>query len=208
VNTKRLYRCREDRQIAGVAGGIAEYLEVDPTVVRILWILSVFLGGFTLLLYIIMAFIVPLEPVGYGYGAPVQPWPGTPQAPSAGGGGATAADDLTGVADGASDVGDGAQGGAGSAPAGPAPAAPAAAAVAPLASWHVQRVHAQAGERRERGGGATMVFGVLLVIFGGIALLGPMFPGWIAGVHLGPAFLLALGIALVVASIRRPATDR
>ena len=63
MNPRRLYRCRRDRQLAGVAGGIAEYLEIDPTVVRILWILSVFLGGFGILLYIIMAFIVPLEPI-------------------------------------------------------------------------------------------------------------------------------------------------
>ena len=49
--------------IAGVAGGMAEYLEVDPTVVRILWLLSVLLGGFTILLYIVLAFIIPLEPV-------------------------------------------------------------------------------------------------------------------------------------------------
>ena len=62
MNPRRLYRCRSDRQLAGVAGGMAEYLEIDPTVVRILWILSVFLGGFTILLYIIMAFIVPLDP--------------------------------------------------------------------------------------------------------------------------------------------------
>jgi phage shock protein C len=67
VNRKRLYRCRVDRQIAGVAGGIAEYLDVDPTLVRILWIVSIFFGGVTILLYILMAFIVPLEPVGYGY---------------------------------------------------------------------------------------------------------------------------------------------
>jgi len=63
VNPRRLYRSR-DRQLAGVAGGMAEYLEVDPTIVRILWVLSIFLGGFGILLYIIMAFIVPLDPRG------------------------------------------------------------------------------------------------------------------------------------------------
>ncbi|HSL35176.1 MAG TPA: PspC domain-containing protein [Candidatus Limnocylindrales bacterium] len=59
---RRLYRCRHDRRLAGVAGGIAEYFDADPTVVRILWILSIFLGGTGLLLYIAMAIIVPLEP--------------------------------------------------------------------------------------------------------------------------------------------------
>ncbi len=64
MNPRRLYRSRRDRQLAGVAGGMAEYLEIDPTVVRLVWILSIFLGGFGILLYIIMAFIVPLDPRG------------------------------------------------------------------------------------------------------------------------------------------------
>jgi phage shock protein PspC (stress-responsive transcriptional regulator) len=59
---RRLYRCRHDQRIAGVASGIAEYFDADPTVVRILWVLSIFLGGFGLLLYIALAIIVPLEP--------------------------------------------------------------------------------------------------------------------------------------------------
>ena len=62
VNPRRLYRCRHDRQLAGVAAGMAEYLDLDPTLVRILWILSVFFGGFTILLYIVLAFVIPLEP--------------------------------------------------------------------------------------------------------------------------------------------------
>jgi phage shock protein C len=63
VSPRRLYRSRSDRQLAGVAGGVAAYLDIDPVVIRILWILSVFAGGFGVLLYVIMAFIVPLEPV-------------------------------------------------------------------------------------------------------------------------------------------------
>ena len=62
MNPRRLYRCRRDRQLAGVAAGMAEYLELDPTLVRILWIVSAFFGGFTILLYIILAFVMPLEP--------------------------------------------------------------------------------------------------------------------------------------------------
>ena len=59
---RRLYRCRHDQRIAGVASGVAEYFDADPTIVRILWVLSIFLGGMGLLLYIAMAIIVPLEP--------------------------------------------------------------------------------------------------------------------------------------------------
>ena len=62
MNPRRLHRCRHERQLAGVASGMAEYLEIDPTVVRVLWIVSAFLGGFTILLYIILAFVIPLEP--------------------------------------------------------------------------------------------------------------------------------------------------
>lgn len=59
---KRLYRSREDRRISGVCGGIAEYLGIDPTVVRILWVILALAGGPGVLLYIIMAVIVPEEP--------------------------------------------------------------------------------------------------------------------------------------------------
>jgi phage shock protein C len=60
---RRLYRCRHDRRIAGVAGGLAEFFDLDPTLVRLVWILSIFLGGIGLFLYVAMAIIVPLEPV-------------------------------------------------------------------------------------------------------------------------------------------------
>jgi phage shock protein C len=60
---RRLYRCRHDRVIAGVSGGLGEYFDVDPTIIRILWFLSIFFGGLGLLLYVAMALIVPLEPL-------------------------------------------------------------------------------------------------------------------------------------------------
>jgi phage shock protein C len=60
---RRLYRCRENRVIAGVASGVAEFFGLDPTLVRVLWFLSVFFYGLGLLLYIGLAIIVPLEPV-------------------------------------------------------------------------------------------------------------------------------------------------
>jgi phage shock protein C len=63
MNPRRLYRCRSDRKLAGVAAGMAEYLDLDPTLVRVLWLLSIFFGGFSILLYIILAFVVPPEPL-------------------------------------------------------------------------------------------------------------------------------------------------
>ena len=59
---KRLYRSRKNRRVAGVCSGIADFLAVDPTIVRILWVLLAMAGGPGVLLYIIMAAIVPEEP--------------------------------------------------------------------------------------------------------------------------------------------------
>jgi phage shock protein C len=60
---RRLYRCRHDRRIAGVASGVAEYFDLDPSLVRVLWLVSIFFGAVTLVLYIGMWLIVPLEPM-------------------------------------------------------------------------------------------------------------------------------------------------
>ncbi len=59
---KRIYRSRIDRKIGGVCGGFAEYLEIDPTIVRLLWILLIFWGGAGLLAYLIALIIVPNNP--------------------------------------------------------------------------------------------------------------------------------------------------
>lgn len=62
---KKLYRSTHDRIIAGVAGGLAEYFDVDSTLVRALFVLLVFTGwGAGILLYILLAIIVPPEPSG------------------------------------------------------------------------------------------------------------------------------------------------
>jgi phage shock protein C len=61
---RRLYRCRHDRRLAGVSAGLAEFFVLDPTLVRLLWFLSIFVtGGLSILLYIGLAFIVPDEPL-------------------------------------------------------------------------------------------------------------------------------------------------
>lgn len=62
-SNKRLYRSRTERQIAGVCGGLGNYLGIDPTVVRLLFILGlVFVGG-TLLAYLVLALVIPEEPL-------------------------------------------------------------------------------------------------------------------------------------------------
>ena len=59
---KKFYRSRSDRSIAGVCGGIGKYFGIDPTLVRLLAIVGVFLACSTLLLYLIIWVIIPQEP--------------------------------------------------------------------------------------------------------------------------------------------------
>jgi phage shock protein C len=59
---KRLYKSRQNRMIDGICGGVAEYLSIDPTVLRILWALSIFIGGTGILAYIAGMIIMPVNP--------------------------------------------------------------------------------------------------------------------------------------------------
>ena len=59
----RLYRSRDDRMLAGVAGGLAEYWDADPSLIRLVWaLLVIFTGGIALLVYIVMAIVVEEDP--------------------------------------------------------------------------------------------------------------------------------------------------
>lgn len=156
---RRLYRCRHDQRIAGVASGLAEYFDLDPSLVRVLFVLSIFLGGMGLLLYIAMAIIVPLEPdVVY-----------TPAA-----GEATDASSET--------------------PAG----APTGWHMAPASHRHAGRGSGQAGTW----------FGIVLILFGGLALVDAVLPGWAdGGRFLWPAFILGIGALLVISAVRRGSSE-
>lgn len=59
---KRLYRSRTDTMIGGVSAGIANYFDIDTTIVRLLWLGSLVLQGSGLILYFIAWMIIPLEP--------------------------------------------------------------------------------------------------------------------------------------------------
>jgi phage shock protein PspC (stress-responsive transcriptional regulator) len=62
MNSKKLYRSRKDKMIGGVAGGLAEYFEIDATLVRIIFVVTLFIGGGGFLAYLIMWIVVPEEP--------------------------------------------------------------------------------------------------------------------------------------------------
>ena len=87
---ERLYRSVDDRVLAGVAGGLADRLGVDPALVRIVWaLLGIFSGGIFVVIYIVMAIVVPEEDEAlYPPVPPVAPAapgapavPGSPEAP-------------------------------------------------------------------------------------------------------------------------------
>jgi phage shock protein C len=61
IESRRLKRSSRDKKIGGVCGGFGEYFNVDPTLVRVLWILTCLLGGTGLLLYLILWIVIPLD---------------------------------------------------------------------------------------------------------------------------------------------------
>lgn len=60
--SKKLYRSRDQRMVGGVAAGIAEYFGLDPTLIRLAWVLFVLLGGSGILAYIIAWVVIPDAP--------------------------------------------------------------------------------------------------------------------------------------------------
>lgn len=63
TTVRRLFKSRNDRKIFGVCGGLAHHFGIDPTIVRLLFVISAFVSiGFTLLAYAIMAIVVPTAP--------------------------------------------------------------------------------------------------------------------------------------------------
>jgi phage shock protein PspC (stress-responsive transcriptional regulator) len=198
---ERLYRSRDDRIIAGVAGGLADQLNVDPSLVRILWVLLLFpTAGLALLLYVVMAFVVPEEPVsGFGpIGGPVPTGAASP--PAAAGGSDAASAPLTSTS-------------ASGAPGTSAPGVPApGVASSPVAGsdWrsvrHAEREarraerHARRGDSRQ--GFGALLFGLILILVGGYYLV----RAWIPAIDVDrawPVLLVVIGVVLLFGSIRR-----
>jgi phage shock protein PspC (stress-responsive transcriptional regulator) len=152
VPRDRLYRSRTDRVLAGVAGGMAEWLDQDPSIVRLVWAVLVVFGGAGLILYIIAAFVIPEEPLEAEGPMPV--------------GGVSGTSSMDPGAD-------------------------------PRA--------ARRGAHRARYGPSSggIVIGLILILAGGWFLLRDVFP-WIDDSVLGPVILVAAGILLIAAALRRP----
>lgn len=58
---KKLYKIEKGKKLCGVCGGIAEYLNIDPTIIRLLWIFLIFCVGTGILAYFLAAIIMPYE---------------------------------------------------------------------------------------------------------------------------------------------------
>ena len=59
---KKLYRIPEGKQLAGVCTGLAKYFQLDVTIIRLIWVCCVLIGGFGILAYIIAALVIPEGP--------------------------------------------------------------------------------------------------------------------------------------------------
>jgi phage shock protein PspC (stress-responsive transcriptional regulator) len=188
---RRLYRSRTDSVIGGVAGGVAEYLDVDPSIVRIVWaVLAIVTGGIFLVLYVVMWIVVPEGtpgPAGH-----YQPGPGAvPGWTPPEGTSATPVADASAMppagsaeADAAAPTGDDTQ-----------TASTWGAATTPGGGY-------AAPEHHRRGSGGAMIFGLVLVLLGAWFLVDEYVPGLDTDL-LWPIALVVIGVALLFISMRR-----
>ena len=252
-NPRRLYRTSNDRMIAGVAGGVAAYFDIDPVIVRVLWFISVFVTGtLSFWAYLVMIFVVPEEPAGWpaqspwalggapmGYGATYNPPTATGSVPPVDGnaglsGDAPAGDAPAGDAPAAAGPWpDGAPAAAGlwpdGAPGGPDYGSPNAAGFGavpgqPSASrppapnagwtndWRSQRRQdrwqrrADRREARNERGAPGLIFGLLLILVGGLLAWHQVDPNFDLNIT-WPAVIVAFGLILVISSLRRDKRD-
>ena len=62
---KKLYLIKEGKKVCGLCNGLGEYFDIDPTIIRILWLALALLAGTGVIAYFIAAFVVPKAPEGY-----------------------------------------------------------------------------------------------------------------------------------------------
>ena len=60
---KKLYKSNKNKVFTGTCGGIGEYLNIDPTIIRLIFVIVLFFGGTGILVYIVAALIIPNTPV-------------------------------------------------------------------------------------------------------------------------------------------------
>lgn len=174
--TDRLYRSRSDRMLAGVAGGLAEMWGADPSLVRIAWALLVVLtGGIALVVYIVMAIVVP-------EGDPL-PWPSSAD-------GVPSGDPFVDPVGGARV--DPATAGADAPPPG----------ASGWAAYPSPRPRHRARHRGNSNGSVPLIVGGFLVILGGFFLVREFLPE-IRFDWFWPAMLIVLGVVILASALRK-----
>jgi phage shock protein PspC (stress-responsive transcriptional regulator) len=204
---ERLYRSVDDRVIAGVCGGLADRMQVDPSLVRIGYAIVALLTGIVplVIVYVVMAVVVPEEPTGFAGvgGSPPPPGPDSVPGwspPSAGPSAAPPAWTTAGAqgADGSSETMS-----AGTPAGAPAPAPPGPApAWAADPAWSRAQRRAERRERRRNDPLPAIIGGLVLVALGVYFLVRDRVDVdwglvWAGG-------LVALGVVIVVAAFVRP----
>jgi phage shock protein PspC (stress-responsive transcriptional regulator) len=222
---RRLYRSANDRIISGVAGGVAEYFEVDPVLVRILWFISVpVTGGLTFLAYIVMMIAVPVEPEEWPQPSPWAPggnptgFEGSFAAPSAPASGPTSegtgSENQAGAADTATPGTT-----TGAIPGSSSGAAPFSTQPA-ATDWRSQRRQERWQRRQERWqhradqwdrrgegrGVGAIAFGLLLIILGGAFAWNQIDPRFNLGL-VWPIAIMAVGAILILSAMGRARHD-
>lgn len=181
----RLYRSRDDAVIGGVAGGVAKALDLDSSIVRVVWVLLAFLtNGVAGLVYLVMLIVVPQEPLTpQAFGA--QPMPG-----------------------GEADLGAAEPGAPGALPPEPASGWLSEPGVAPLAATPAaSRSEARVARRARRDAGGALVFGVILILVGGYFLIREYVPQIDTDV-VWPIVVIVVGLLLLFGALRpRARTD-
>jgi phage shock protein PspC (stress-responsive transcriptional regulator) len=209
VVADRLYRSRDDRMLAGVAAGVAEALDADPSIIRIAWaLLTIFTGGIALVVYIVMAIVVPEDPGPYGRrdpwgpvaGPPGQPPPGAGPEPASPGwatepGTAPTTPEEVAVVAGTPPPAE---------PAGPLPGTTTAARIPPTYWAGDDREARRAVRRARRGSGQPgrggLVAGTILVVIGAFFLVREFVP-WFDWNLWWPIGLIGLGALLLVVAL-------
>jgi len=175
---ERIYRSRDDRMLAGVAGGLADLWGADPSLVRIVWALLVlFTGGLALVVYIVMALVVPEEDDLHPRPDPA-PDPGQAFVPPTGAPADTQPPPSTGWT------------------------SPPAAGYDAHAARRAARAERRAARRGSGGIPGSLIGGIVLILLGSFFLAREWLPqidfDWF-----WPLVLVGLGVALLVSALGR-----
>jgi phage shock protein C len=173
----RLYRSRDERIIGGVAGGMAENLDLDPAIVRIGWVLLAIVAPITPLFYLILMFVIPEEPEA--------PRDARLAAPTADAGATSGTVTSSG----------------GTTSAATTPPAPNAFASNDRGARRQARRADRAARRGEAGRSGGLILGLLLVVVGGWFLVRQYFPRLDLGAY-WPYVVIALGVVVIAAAMR------